>query len=297
LLRAGQDPKSAYRLANALSPDLHYYRMSLTPSLLEKIHPNIKAGSEEFSLFEINQAHVIEDFETDDGLPEELERVALVYAVSDKRGNGKGAAYFQARAYAERLLTQLHIVSYSIIPFNGFNEANPALNAWIEPFVFGRAALIQATLHGHPNTVVGIVGEYKPTVKDGFKLPAFAAGFEFDTHVLMALQQEQQAKRYTPLPKFPAVEQDISLRVPAQVSFGVIQTLLRDQLEAKKPGNSRATITPLDIFQRTDATDVKQVAFHVSVAAYDHTLTSQQVNELLDQLAASAKEKFGAERL
>src|SRR5690606_31475808 len=50
---ADQDSGDAYRLSNALSPDLQYYRLSLTPSLLDKIHANIKAGHDEFSLFEI----------------------------------------------------------------------------------------------------------------------------------------------------------------------------------------------------------------------------------------------------
>src|SRR5690606_4056294 len=43
LSKVGQDPKNSYAIRNALSPDLQYYRQSLTPSLLELIHPNIKS--------------------------------------------------------------------------------------------------------------------------------------------------------------------------------------------------------------------------------------------------------------
>ena len=55
--KIGQDKKLAYQLANALSPDLQYYRFSLIPSLLEKVHPNVKAGYGEFAIFEINPVH------------------------------------------------------------------------------------------------------------------------------------------------------------------------------------------------------------------------------------------------
>src|SRR5690606_32350507 len=49
-----------YHIRNAISPDLQYYRPSLMPSLLAKVHPNIKAqaGSDgnQFALFEIGKA-------------------------------------------------------------------------------------------------------------------------------------------------------------------------------------------------------------------------------------------------
>src|SRR5690606_11764274 len=44
LTQSLQDVKKAYKLSNALSPDLQYYRLSLIPSLLDKIHANIKTG-------------------------------------------------------------------------------------------------------------------------------------------------------------------------------------------------------------------------------------------------------------
>ena len=50
LKNAEQDPSRAYRLSNALSPDLQYYRTSVLPSLLDKVHANIKAGHDEFML-------------------------------------------------------------------------------------------------------------------------------------------------------------------------------------------------------------------------------------------------------
>ena len=56
--KVGQDKAQAYQLSNALSPDLQYYRLSLTPSLLERVNPNIRAGYGTFALFEIGKTHI-----------------------------------------------------------------------------------------------------------------------------------------------------------------------------------------------------------------------------------------------
>ncbi|MCA9342645.1 phenylalanine--tRNA ligase subunit beta, partial [Candidatus Saccharibacteria bacterium] len=81
--QVGQDKKLAYQLNNALSPDLQYYRLSLLPSLLDKIHANIKAGHGEFAIYEVNKTHDKTNIHPD-GLPVEEERVALVFAADSK---------------------------------------------------------------------------------------------------------------------------------------------------------------------------------------------------------------------
>ena len=81
LKNAEQDPSRAYRLSNALSPDLQYYRTSVLPSLLDKVHANIKAGHDEFMLFEIGKIHGKELPLTDENLPSEQTFVDGVYEI------------------------------------------------------------------------------------------------------------------------------------------------------------------------------------------------------------------------
>src|SRR5207253_3106341 len=82
---ARQDKEQAFKIANALSPNLQYYRVSLTPSLLDKVHLNIKAGYDELALFEINKIHMkgVND-EHEPELPKEDTHIALVFAADDK---------------------------------------------------------------------------------------------------------------------------------------------------------------------------------------------------------------------
>src|SRR5690606_563446 len=60
LKNAGQAVENAYRITNAISPDLQYYRVSLTPSLLDKVNSNIRQRFDHFALFEANKVHMKE---------------------------------------------------------------------------------------------------------------------------------------------------------------------------------------------------------------------------------------------
>ena len=115
LNKVGQDSKQAYELSNALSPDLQYYRLSLTPSLLDKVHMNIKAGFDEFALFELGKIHnkLVKD---EDKLPKEINSLSLVYASKNKT---KGAAYFRARQFLDALLRDFQVAkTVNLLPLD-----------------------------------------------------------------------------------------------------------------------------------------------------------------------------------
>ncbi|MGH9856847.1 MAG: phenylalanine--tRNA ligase subunit beta, partial [Acidobacteriota bacterium] len=128
---AGQNKEAAYNLSNALSPDLQYFRLSLTPSLLEKVHPNIKAGYQEFAIFEIGKSHIQGQMERyEDGVPKEANVVSLVFAADEKTSrHHKGAAFFAARKYLQQLLdlgTHAHINLEKLAGADMYN------NPWVE---------------------------------------------------------------------------------------------------------------------------------------------------------------------
>ena len=93
---AGQDGKLAFHIRNSLGPNLQYYRLSLAPSLLEKVHPNIKAGYDELALFEIGKSHQ-KDLIDSNKLPVEPERLALVVASKTPKD---AAAFYKRNIFA-----------------------------------------------------------------------------------------------------------------------------------------------------------------------------------------------------
>ncbi len=289
--KATQNPKNAFKIANALSPELEYYRMSLVPSLLDKIHPNIKTGFGEFVLFEINQTHA-KDLIDKDGLPIEEYRLGLVVAAEPKTAKARynGAPYYQAKKYLQLILDTLNIE----VVFEPMTTREPKMEvgkAAAAPFERQRSAYVMTK----DNKLIGEIGEFKSSVIGKFKLPAFSAGFELDIAQLM--KQQNVKSSYTPLPKFPKVEQDISLKVPTDVEYGQLFNFVRSQIEKLKPANSFFRLQGVDIYQDENDTSHKHITLHLEITSYDRTLTADEVNSLLDKAANTANKKLSAKRL
>ncbi|HEU4914541.1 MAG TPA: phenylalanine--tRNA ligase subunit beta [Candidatus Saccharimonadales bacterium] len=286
LAKAGQEAENAYQLSNALSPDLQFFRMSITPSLLDKVHPNIKAGYDEFVLFELNKTHGKRHGNDQDGLPKEIEMLALVVAASDKKAQSKGVAYYEAKKYLEFLAAQFGL-DLEFAPF----EADPGYPV-TRPYDYKRSALV--SVRG-TDIVLGMVGEYRRQVAKSFKLPAYAAGFDVGVnHILEAAAQQGTA--YQQLPRFPKVEQDICLRVKQEVTYQDLLQCVASHLDTNRPDQTFHTLTPVDIYQREGEAE-KQVTFRLSIASYERTLTDEEVNGLLDDVAGAANAALGAQRI
>ncbi len=285
LNKTGQDSKLAFRLTNALSPDLQYYRLSMTPSLLEKVHPNIKAGYGQFALFELGKTHSKSEI-ADDGLPKEFDRLALTLALDSKTAKQTtGAAYYAAKQYLETAYgTDLRYVPLTENPF----AKHKMFSQLLAPFEPQRSAIAYKG-----EKLVGVVGEYKASVKRTLKLPDYCAGFEA---FLSLLVDEQFVSEYVAVSRFPKVEQDISLRVSANVSYQEVQTALADALNENSLGEIVSNLQPLDIYQK-QGDDRKHLSFRYSVASYVRTLTAEEVNNLLDKAAGKLKDSLSAERI
>ena len=287
--KSAQDRELAFKLSNALSPDLQYFRLSLTPSLLDRVHANNKAGFGEFALFEQNAVYGKSEMD-EDGLPKEFARIALVFAAEPKAAKTYGgAAYYQARHYLETLLGEFAITDLTYKPLNEADFAEHKLfTQLLRPFEPKRSAVVW-----NGKYLVGVVGEYKASVAAALKLPAFTAGFE----IFGSAFAHGNAKSYTPIPRFPKVEQDISLKVPADVAYAELYEEIQTALTALLPEHVSSSLSPVDVYQRSDNTDHKQITLRLTVASYDRTLTAEEVNSFLDAAAAKAHERFGAERV
>lgn len=282
--RAEQNKSHAFSLSNALSPDLQYYRLSLTPSLLDKVHMNIKSGHAEFALFELGKIHE-QGYEQEDGLPAEQDVIAFVFAADDKTAKRRyqGAPYYQARAFAERLLDGQGVVFKPLTEVETEMETIPAQLA---PFAPQRSSVL---LSGEE--IIGVVGEYKASVRRAFKLPAYSAGFE----LALGLLGEDRVPSYVPLPRFPKVDQDITFRIPADISYGKLYEAVQASLTQHALKATRTQLTLHDIYQPADD-DGRNITFRISSANYQRTLTANQVTTLLDAVAIDVA-AVGAERI
>lgn len=277
LQKAGQDVTNSYRITNSISPDLQYYRQSLTPSLLGLIHPNVKQGYDQFAVFEVNKTHPKQHGLTDENVPAEVDMIAMT--VTSKKPH-TGSAFYDAKKFLDYLGTSLGLdLMYSPI------DADPNY-AVTTPFEYRRSALVTDK---KTDTFIGIVGEYKKSVSRGFKLPDHTAGFEIGA---LALYQAviKLSSSYLPLSRYPGTERDVCFQVSDSVTYGQIvecaEVILHDS-------NLNTTISPVDIY-KAEGSDTKNVTIRIKLTAHDRTLTGDEVTGIMNQVTIAATERLHA---
>ena len=281
LKNAEQDPSRAYRLSNALSPDLQYYRTSVLPSLLDKVHANIKAGHDEFMLFEIGKIHDKELPLNDENLPSEQTFVDGVYASKKPRA---GAPFYKARKLVDRLLADINVEA----DFVKIVESDADVPA---PFDGQRSAWIVAK----NGDKLGIVGELSQAVRRNFKLPDYTAAFSLDIEKLQACLASSREHNYRPLSRFPSISQDISLRSSVEISHDELLRAVRQCLD--EPENLHCQIQTLGVYQPKEDAAIKTTTFRLTFTSYQQTLTDAEVKPIMDNIATAALTKLDAERV
>jgi len=281
LKNAEQDPSRAYRLSNALSPDLQYYRTSVLPSLLDKVHANIKAGHDEFMLFEIGKIHDKELPLTEENLPSEQTFVDGVYASKKPRA---GAPFYKARKLVDRLLADINVDA----DFMKIAESDADVPA---PFDGQRSAWIVAKNGDN----LGIVGELSQTVRRNFKLPDYTAAFSLDIEKLQVCLTKNREHNYRPLSRFPSISQDISLRSSVEISHDELLRTVWQCLDESK--NLHCRVQTLGIYQPKDDAAIKTTTFRLTFTSCQQTLTDAEVKPIMDNIATAALTKLDAERV
>ncbi len=294
--KVGQDRAQAFQLSNAISPDLQYFRLSLTPNLLEKVHPNIKAGHDTFALFEIGKAHN-KTQKDDENLPKEASALAMVVAVSDRSADETaGAPYYLARKYLTTVLDRCGVSDQ--LRFESLDGADLHGNPWIKQMTAPFQANRSAVLRDEKGLVWGVVGEYRPSVRKAFKLPNVVAGFEIDPLLFL---QAPATSPYKELSKFPAVEQDLCLKVPVETTYEQVRELVWVQshrsIEHREIGRAHLAVEPIDIYQRSEDQAHKQITHRIRLTSFDRTLTDAEVTNVLHDITHAAADELKAERV
>lgn len=281
LEKTGQKAETAYRLVNSLSPELAYLRTSLLPSLLGKVHANHKLGYDAFALFEMNKTHSKQEL-NEEALPVERQMLALIWSATDKAAAGyPGAAYYQAKQYLELGLQPLRL-HFSYRPL-----ADSQLPSWLllrsavyEP---KRAAVVCVG-----EAVVGLVGEFTAPARQQLKLSASSAGFELDLQLLHELRQVRSS--YRPLSRYQGTSRDISLKLPAAVSYAELVASIEAELSQSQLETS---LTPLAIYHN-DANH-KTITVRLGLTDHARSITAEAANQLVAAIGARAQKKLQAE--
>ena len=262
--KAGQNPDDAYRLTNSISPDLQYYRQSIVPSLLVNVHPNAKAGYDHFAIFELNKFHTKLIGLTEENVPKELDGLGFVVSSTKK---AQGAAFYEAKQYLEYIATELGL-EFVYEPLEDDTHFPVT-----EPFEPKRSARVW---DAKTRERIGVIGEFKNSVRKAFKFSDNTAGFELSPVSLLKLTAALGTS-YQPLSKYPGAMRDVSFQVASDVTY---QQLFEAAKEALSDSSLLTSIEPLGTYQ-PESGETKNITFRFTLVSYDKTLTGDEVNKLM----------------
>ena len=88
---------------------------------------------------------------------------------------------------------------------------------------------------------------------------------------------------YKPLPRFPKTQQDITLKVSLDIPHATIeQSLLTELSKISKEHGYVTEISTIDIYKKDNS---KNVTFRIQLHHPERTLTTQEVNKVIDTVA------------
>lgn len=268
LKNAEQDVTQAYKLSNALSPDLQYYRLTVLPSLLDKVYTNIKSGHNEFALFEIGKGHLKSKGLNKEGLPIENNYIDLVYT---SKKDKPGAPFYVTKKLINNLGKDLGV------KFEFEKIVNQIDKQILAPFDIDRSSLIIID----NGDIVGLVGELKQSVIKNFKLPQYISAASIDIDILQKNISKNIGDSYHPLSKFPSTRRDISIEIDLAVSYKDVLNVVKNSLQ--KQDDEFISIRLVDVYRAKDSS-FKTITLNISMTNYNRTLTATDASRIIENI-------------
>ena len=229
--KVGQERDNSYKIVNSISPELQYIRQSIIPSLLEKTYLNEKLPVEKFAIFEMNQVYRKTWGMDEDKVP--VAKMRLGCVVAERKNHN--TAFYKAKWYVAKLLSELNISPEFLLMKETAERS--------EAFEPKRTAEIWIG-----NERIGVVGEFKNSVRHEFKLEPYVAGFEIDLDAIVGAVNAVKKISFDAKKK-----EDIT--ITTDKTYAEILKELQDKY-------LEATITPGTIYQ-APGQRTKNMTFHL----------------------------------
>lgn len=255
-------------VANPLSDDQKYLRPSLLCALLDSVVENFK-HEKSVRFFEIGNIFTRKNKR---GVREQ-KMVAGIIAQKGKNKDGDSALFYEAKGIVSALLEKLGIDDAwydDYVPFLEYSDER----FWHR----GRTAAIKVG-----DMTIGTLGETAPTLLHAYDITERVAMFELDCAKLTELAQEKRA--YRPIVKFPAVERDIAVVVPAETKIDRVQYALE-----AAGGELLSDSDLFDIYEGEHLEAAKKsLAFHLLFQSSSRTLTDGEVDAAFQRIVATIR--------
>ncbi|MCS3610478.1 phenylalanine--tRNA ligase subunit beta [Salinibacter ruber] len=282
---AGSDRAPVVETKNPISEEMAALRPRLLPGALEVMQHNRNHGQEALRVFEFGRVFRRAAEPDDPIVPGYSEHPALLVALSGPHAptgwdtEPRSADIFDLKGTVETLLDDLRVPDLRLTPRDE-DAATVDEAATVTQHHIDVAA---------GDTPLGTVARVRDDVAADFDLdtPAFVA--EFNWAALVDSATAEQHRDYEPVSRFPVVDRDLAVLVPADQPVGPLQRAIR---EAGAPLLRRVDVFDTYAGEGIDE-DTKSVAFTLRFGA-DRTLTDEEVDARLDAIVERLAENHGA---
>ena len=259
----GDSPlRNALKIQNPLGEDTSIMRTIALPSMLDILARNSAYHNKSAKLYEMAKIYLPTEGQA---LPQEPKMLVLgTY--------GANETFFTLKGELEAIFAGLRIqkASYTAV------KDNPSYHP-------GRCAKV--TISG---VDVGYIGQIHPLVAQNYDIDGDVYCAEINFAKLFDLQLPDAT--YTPLPKYPTVNRDLSLLCDEAVTVAMVEDVI-----TTSAGKLLRGVKLFDIYRGTGVPEGKKsMAFSLELRADDRTLTDSDSESVMNKVLTALAEKLGA---
>ncbi len=261
LLPADDDLRKCITISNPLGEDYSVMRTSLFNGLMTSLATNYNKRNKQAALFELSNIYIPKALPLTE-LPDE--RMTLAFGFY---GDGD---FYTLKGTLEELLYKLGLKGIREYTTNN-------LRPFLHP---GRQAAVLQN-----KKPIAYLGEVHPTVADNYGIGTRVYVAFVDAATLFAIANP--AKKFTEIPKYPAVTRDLSLLMKKETLAGEVENII-----SKNGGKLLEHLELFDIYEGERIGEgFKSLAYSLVFRAKDHTLSDDEVNPIMEKIIAKLSEK------
>ena len=255
------------RVRNPLSEDYSVMRTTTLPSMLQTLATNNAKKNKNVSLFDISRVYKNVNNQIEQGQNPVEEFVVTIGLY------GKNTDFYILKGLVETVMSEAGVLRYEV--------SSEKFNYSYHP---GKTAKMTVG-----KDVIAVLGEIHPEVIDNYDLPeqVYVAEIALDKLV----KYGRLDKKYTEVPKYPAVERDIAMVVDEKIEVGQIEKAIQ-----KKSKKILEEIELFDVY-RHDKLGLKKksVAYALRFRSKERTLTDEEINSTMEEIIKELENTLGAE--
>ena len=261
------DISKSLKLATPPAPSLAYLRSSLIPGMLEAIAKNLRYYNE-FKLFEKAEVYQKGDYRPSSN--DEILPIQNNYLTGCIVGKNAKEIFYEAKGVIENMARYCHMENIKLEKIEKPNYAD--INAYLNVT--------------KDDEIIGSLGLLSVQVMSDSKIKRTnVAIFEINSDKLDAYNS--RTNKYERLPELPLVEKDLSILVDKEVEWNKIEESIKSMVKE---------IEFIDEYKGNQIpSDKKSITLKVKMINEFTTMTSEQINEKINNVLKVLNKKCGAE--